>query len=139
MQLDPEAVDRTEHAGTHLNICAVLSLLGRHREAINSANKAVKVLGYKPPQKANQSLEADALEAIEGAGDRLNETQVGGGKTYHLMVAVAFYNLGIEHEHLSNVSEALIALSSSLDVCRRHLGKGCQMALKVEASRQQLL
>ena len=115
IQLDPEAVDRTEHAGTHLNICAILSLLSRHTEALRTVKKAISVLGYKE-KKHNNSVDQDALEMIVGEQARMNETQVKEGKTYYLMVTVAYYNLGIEYEHLSNITEALIALNTSLDV-----------------------
>lgn len=37
-------LDTTEHAGTHLNICAILSQLGSHEDAIAMAKKAIDVL-----------------------------------------------------------------------------------------------
>ncbi len=45
--LAPNKVEaNTEHAGTHLNICAILSQLKRHWEAIKVAKQALDVLTH---------------------------------------------------------------------------------------------
>ena len=77
-----------DRAGTHLNMCAVLSNLGRHGAALEYGKKAVQyaqedVIGRK-------SLEADeeSKHAIK-------------------VLAVAYFNVAAEYEHLTAFTTAL--------------------------------
>merc|ERR1719388_280015 len=40
-------------AGTHLNLCALLSQMGKHQEALQHAQSALKLLESSPPDASN--------------------------------------------------------------------------------------
>merc|ERR1712066_660378 len=60
-------------AGTHLNLCALLSQMGKHPEALNHANKALQLLKASPP---------------------------GEGANSESLICVAYFNMGAELEHM---------------------------------------
>ena len=80
-------------AGTQLNICAILSELGRHRSAIEYAKVAIEHL---------ESTLAD-LSDPSRAGLYQNISK----QSLISTVAIAHFNLGAEYEHVNNLQEAL--------------------------------
>merc|ERR1719335_1032709 len=70
-------------AGTHLNLFALLSQMGKHQEALQHAQMALSLLEANPPPE--------------------------GGSNSESMVCVAYFNMGAEFEHMKKNSEALWA------------------------------
>lgn len=70
-------------AGTHLNICAILSELKRHRAAADHAKCAIQLL------KCQKTLESASRE----------ETETTSRETSSLL-GIAYFNWGVELEHL---------------------------------------
>lgn len=68
-------------AGTHLNICALLSQMGKHQEALQHAHQGVHL-----------------LEAAPSRSDS--------GSNSESLISVAYFNMGAEYEHLKNTIEA---------------------------------
>merc|ERR1711920_529707 len=84
-------------AGTHLNICALLSQMGKHQEALQEGHLALKIL-EDTPQSDNGS-NSDSL------------------------ICVAYFNLGAEYEHLKNTIEAQRAYERAHESCLSELGE----------------
>merc|ERR1719454_394878 len=61
-------------AGTHLNLCALLSQMGKHQEALQHSQMALQLLEANPPAEKGANSES--------------------------MICVAYFNMGAEYEHL---------------------------------------
>eukprot|EP00826_Nyctotherus_ovalis_P017723 TRINITY_DN15237_c0_g1_i1.p1 TRINITY_DN15237_c0_g1~~TRINITY_DN15237_c0_g1_i1.p1 ORF type:complete len:340 (+),score=48.18 TRINITY_DN15237_c0_g1_i1:329-1348(+) len=96
-------------ARTHLNICAIESLLGRHEMALESAEKAVKI--------------AMGLHSDSGKHSELESI----GTT----LAIAFYNTAIELEHLHKYKEANFACTYGLNLSKQILGPNHPLSSKM--------
>lgn len=83
-------------AGTHLNLCALLSQMGKHQEAFEHASMALRMLEANPPE--------------------------GGGNSESL-VCVAYFNMGAEYEHLRKKDEAVWAYERAYASCLAELGE----------------
>merc|ERR1719440_2214116 len=61
-------------AGTHLNLCALLSHMGKHQEALVHSQNALKLLEASPPEEQSNNGES--------------------------LICVAYFNMAAEYEHL---------------------------------------
>jgi len=95
-----------QRANTYLNTCAVLSRLGRHREGLEAARKALKW--------AKVAL-ADAKTSQRGS-----QTSVDAAT----LVALSLHNSAVQHEHLRQWKDALAAYHSASKTAARCLGPG---------------
>eukprot|EP00002_Diphylleia_rotans_P013546 TRINITY_DN2646_c0_g1_i1.p1 TRINITY_DN2646_c0_g1~~TRINITY_DN2646_c0_g1_i1.p1 ORF type:complete len:690 (+),score=138.16 TRINITY_DN2646_c0_g1_i1:91-2160(+) len=90
-QLDVSEVENP--AGSVLNMCAILSQLGRHEEALASCKRAMAFLKSQPITPSNVSS-----------------------------TAIAYHNLGVEQEHLRMPKEVYIATyQEGVDYCEGRL------------------
>jgi len=86
-------------ARTHLNICAIESLLGRHRVALENAQKAIKIaMNVKDTEKQSEQESSQTT------------------------LIIAFYNTAIEFEHLHKYRQAHFACTYGLNFCKEILG-----------------
>ena len=60
-------------------------------------------------------------------------------KTYNLMLAVAYYNLGIEYEHIKNINEAITSMNHAFKVSNEHLGSQNPLTLKIMGLKRKLV
>jgi len=99
-------LETVENPGdTHLNMCAVLSELGRHKQALSHANQALIMLQdelFSP---------SDDGEQKEIPSDRL------------AVLAIAYHNIGAEHEHLNALPKAIATYEKGLKLAETHLGE----------------
>merc|ERR550514_2489788 len=100
-------------AGTHLNLCALLSQMGKHPEALQHADRALKLLEAAPPQ-----------ESTGGNGESL--------------ICVAYFNMGAEFEHLKKTSEAMWAYQRAYDNCLTELGEEHPLSQQIQSCLSQL-
>merc|ERR1719262_649804 len=100
-------------AGTHLNLCALLSQMGKHPEALKHADQALQLL-----QKARSS-----------------GTESSGGES---LVCVAYFNMGAEFEHMKKASEALWAYERAHESCLQELGEEHSLSQQISACLEQL-
>merc|ERR1712217_750026 len=105
-------------AGTHLNLCALLSQMGKHQEALQHSRRALELLEANSPSDSTANSES--------------------------MICVAYFNMGAEFEHLKKTSEALWAYQRAYDNCLTELGEehplsqqisGCLAQLKAKPHR----
>ena len=92
-------------ASTKLNICAVLSSLKRHTEALKLAQEAVDhvkntIDDLEDPEKRDQYINVDHSSLLN-------------------TISIASFNQGAEHEHLNQLHEALDAYRMALEYSKR--------------------
>ena len=99
--LNIEAVteDVVNPSGTHLNVCVVLSQLGRHTLALEHAQAALLIL----------QEELFATEEIDDRADRMGS------------LCIAFSNLAVEHEYLLQYSDALQSYGKADEIAKTYL------------------
>ena len=51
------------------------------------------------------------------------------------MLAVAYYNIGVEYEHLSDVNEAINYFTQALSVAKIHIGSSNPLTKKIDESK----
>lgn len=98
-------------AVTHLNICAILSQLGRHQEALEHAKAAVL---YCQKQLLAGKLKA-SLASEQDQNALLTEKIV--------VLGIAYHNLGVEEEFVGNLDSCLEWYYKALSLVRAHLGE----------------
>lgn len=96
--LEQKTPAATNRAGTHLNLCAVLSQLGKHEQALKHAITALEWLGNP------------------------NKPSATSGKSEVGIVAIAYHNLAVELEFLRDWDSALSAYVRSFEVAKEELG-----------------
>lgn len=86
-------------ADTHLNICAVLSQLGRHSEALKHCESALRLIQRElfRGRAPGEALPANKAHRIA-------------------VLAITFHNLGAENEHLRRWTEAIKAYTQGVEV-----------------------
>ena len=101
IELSSDEVDNP--AGTHLNLCATLSQLGRHQPALEHAQCALDLL--------KQSLSRKG--ALNGGGKASEEASI---------ISIAYHNLAVEQEHLGQWEDALKSYGESVVMAERQWG-----------------
>ena len=104
LRLETSSSKADNPACTHLNLCAILSRLDRHRHALEHC------------QCALQLLRGDAYSAGKATPGLLDELSELAGADSSIM-AVCYHNMAVEHEFLGEYDAAL-------QVCRAPWGLG---------------
>jgi len=119
-------LDKTKAlADTHLNICAVYSQLEKHDIAMNHIMKSIillqdELLIYSmTPEDQNNSIQ-DESERKKQLEDRI------------AVLAIAYHNLGVEHEYLKQYEEAILTYRKAVNFARNHLGEHSQVAKNLQ-------
>lgn len=87
-------------AGTHFNMCATLSQLGRHSQALQHAMCAVEIL-------------ANTSEASQSSGLSGDDNS---------MLAIAYHNLGVEYEYMGQIELARRAFFAAVEYAEKGWG-----------------
>lgn len=98
-------------AGTQLNMCALLSQMGKHTEALGHAQKALQLLQAQDPMSGGQ-------------GESL--------------ICVAYFNMGAEYEHLRKYTEAVWAYQRAHESCLTELGEAHPLSVQISDCLKQL-
>lgn len=101
-----DPVDVNNLAGTHLNMCAILSSIGEHKKALDHSLKAMNLLKDK----------------VEDDGNLLTT------------LIVAHYNAGIEYEMLTKMSEARKVYLDGLRLTVENFGEDHTLAVSLKGS-----
>jgi len=96
-------------ADTHLNMCAVLSQLGRHAGALEHAQAALILL--------QEELFSGAIAAAgaEGGGAQHKADRIA-------VLAIAYHNIGVEQEFLKKFDQSLHSYRKGVEISETHLG-----------------
>ena len=93
--------DNINLAGTHLNICAIYSQLGKHSEALQHAYDAFKLV---------ETVPTDLSDDSSGRSNAITT------------LIIAYHNVAVELEFLSKLKEALDFYTRGLEVATSELG-----------------
>lgn len=107
---DATSVSLDTSATTHLNICAVLSQLGKHRKALNHAKSALKCLDQEERNQRNYFRDDDI-----GLKKWLEQRDAS-------VKAVVYYNLAVELEFLNDYHESKNYYRRSYFEAKKSLG-----------------
>ncbi|KAL7690196.1 putative tetratricopeptide-like helical domain superfamily [Plasmopara halstedii] len=100
-------------ADTQLNICAVLSQLGKHQEALNHAQEAIITL--QKVLAADKDMIGGVTDASTGdiPSTRLDRISV---------MCIAYHNIGVEHEFLKEYAHSVSSYEKGVGFAERYLG-----------------
>lgn len=92
--------DEVSLAGTHLNLCAVLSKLEKHDKAVQHA-----------------------LVALEKMNKKIQAAEKGTSQDDYTVLSIAYHNVGLEREHLKEWDQAATAYRTGYEVAKRFLSE----------------
>lgn len=95
------ATEEVTVAGTHLNLCAVLSKLEKHDKALQHT-----------------------LMALDLLNKRMSTEETGAPQDVYAILAIAYHNVGLEREYMEQWDQATIAFRTGYEVAKRFLGEG---------------
>eukprot|EP01017_Pseudomicrothorax_dubius_P027693 TRINITY_DN3227_c0_g1_i16.p1 TRINITY_DN3227_c0_g1~~TRINITY_DN3227_c0_g1_i16.p1 ORF type:complete len:275 (+),score=62.24 TRINITY_DN3227_c0_g1_i16:77-826(+) len=119
-------------ADTELNLCAVLSQLGQHNEALTHCLTALVMIQDMiinlPSDGEDKSKEKTEAKSPNVKDSEQGEDQGNPQKTQiddlGSVLAIAYHNLGVEYEHLKRYDESIEAYEKAVDVATKYLGEG---------------
>lgn len=98
-----EHIGNPDAAQTHLNLCATLSQLQRHTDALRHAQSAlIRIYETLSPR-----MMAGDMDGRGGGAEDDTQEQV-------VALCIAYHNLAVEHEHLKGFESALDAYTNGL-------------------------
>jgi len=109
MEIDLQT-DEVTLAGTHLNICAILSKLEKHDKAVQHAVSALDLITAKV-NKCDESL--------------LSQDE-------YSVLAIAYHNVAVERDFLHHYDKAASAFQQGFQVARRYLGDEHPLTLALQ-------
>lgn len=101
MEVDLDT-DEVTLAGTHLNICAILSKLEKHDKAVQHATSALELI----QQRVTSS----------GGADKTSQDD-------YSVLAIAYHNVAVERDFLQQYDQAAAAFKQGHQVAKRCLGE----------------
>merc|ERR1719262_2133362 len=99
-------------AGTQLNLCALLSQMGKHEEALGHAQRALQLLQNVEPNDSDTQGES--------------------------LICVAYFNMGAEYEHMRKWTEAIWSYQRAHESCLSELGEEHPLSIQILSCLQQL-
>eukprot|EP00802_Teleaulax_amphioxeia_P009787 Tamp_09808.p1 GENE.Tamp_09808~~Tamp_09808.p1 ORF type:complete len:284 (-),score=83.97 Tamp_09808:1272-2123(-) len=108
LKLETSSSKADNPATTHLNLCAILSRLDRHRHALEHCQCALALL----------KGEGYSGGVTPGFMDDL------GDDPESSILAVCYHNMAVEHEYLGEYDKAMQAYFKSVEVATQELGEG---------------
>ncbi|GAB9469011.1 hypothetical protein Gpo141_00006307 [Globisporangium polare] len=125
-------------ADTHLNMCAVLSQLGKHQSALGHAQSALILLheelqlgrsSSSPPKHSNSN--SHHQQAVHGN----NGPEIDSSKLDRVAVlGIAYHNVGVEHEFLKCYDQSLQSYKKGVDLTSRFLGDAHGIVITLQNS-----
>lgn len=105
-------------AQTHLNLCATLSQLQRHADALHHAQSAlIRIYELLSPimLRAQLSLNPSGAKKREDNAEQVT------------VLCIAYHNLAVEHEYLKNYETAICAYAEGVRWAKQFLSEGHQL------------
>lgn len=131
-------------ADTHLNMCAVLSQLGKHQSALGHAQSALILLheelqlgrdssNSSPPKSSNNSSPPKSSNNHNNRHN--NSADLEPAKLDRVAVlGIAYHNVGVEHEFLKCYDQSLQSYKKGVDVTSRYLGDAHGIVITLQNS-----
>lgn len=99
--------DEVTVAGTHLNICAILSKLEKHDKAVQHALSALDLINHRVNSVPANTVSQDDYSVL----------------------AIAYHNVAVERDHLQQYEKAAAAFKQGAEVAKRCLGEDHPLAI----------
>ena len=112
LEIESDA-DNTNIAGSHLNICAILSFLSRHEEALSHAKKATGLL------EIAKKTRPDSVRLISS-------------------LVVAYYNTAVEYEYLGKLNEGYNCYKNALEIAVNELDREHPLVSSLDSAMKKL-
>ncbi|KAK1934174.1 hypothetical protein P3T76_011377 [Phytophthora citrophthora] len=109
LELEKRLENVRNTADTQLNMCAVLSQLGKHQEALEHAQEALISLqegfihGKDTTDTDNSAMSSSRLDRIS-------------------VMCIAYHNIGVEQEFLKDCAESVISYKKGVGLAEQYLG-----------------
>ena len=124
LQLNTASADAVNRASTHLNLCAVLSQLGRHAVALEQAQSALILL--------QEQLFSQMVGPMRAGGQSPGIPELADKIA---VLAIAYHNAGVEQEYLRRFDAALESYTKAAELADAHLGHDHEIARTLNTSR----
>ena len=124
LQLNTAHSDAVNRASTHLNLCAVLSQLGRHAVALEQAQSALILL--------QEQLFSQMVAPVRSGGQSPGIPELADKIA---VLAIAYHNAGVEQEYLRRFDGALESYTKAAELAEAHLGPDHEIARTLNTSR----
>lgn len=111
----------------HLNICAILSQMGKHELALHHAMKALLLI---------QDELLARTEILGSPGSAPSQADAGNDDRFTVMV-IALHNIAVEHEYLKQFQQSLTHYKKAKDFAQSSLGPEHIMSKKMDLVFQQ--
>ncbi|TYZ67287.1 hypothetical protein PybrP1_007224, partial [[Pythium] brassicae (nom. inval.)] len=131
-------------ADTHLNICAVLSQLGKHQQALEQAQEALIILqeefflAKQPPSGAKGASTAQSDSKGEGAlapqSSVSSTSQPQQQADRAAVMCIAYHNIGVEQEFLKDYANSVASYKKGVGLAEQYLGVDHAIATTVRNS-----
>lgn len=128
-------------ADTHLNMCAVLSQLGKHQSALGHAQSALILLheelqlsrdisSNSPPKHGRNNNNSRHHHVSGSDGAELNPAKL----DRVAVLGIAYHNVGVEQEFLKCYDQSLQSYKKGVDVTSWHLGEAHGIVITLQNS-----
>jgi tetratricopeptide (TPR) repeat protein len=104
--------DEVTLAGTHLNLCAVLSKLEKHDKAVQHALNALQLMSHRINEVATATATQDE----------------------YIVLAIAWHSVALEREFLQQWDQAATAFQTGYQVAKRLIGESHPLTMALEQS-----
>ena len=112
-------------ADTHLNMCAVLSQLGRHAGALEHAQSALILLQEELFTGAGISSGGGSSDGGAPVAQKVDRVAV---------LAIAYHNIGVEQEFLKRLDQSLHSYRKGVEIAETHLGHDHGITITIRSS-----
>lgn len=116
MEVDLDA-DEVTLAGTHLNICAILSKLDKHDKAVQHALNALDLISSRVDGQEPDKVPADDYSVL----------------------AIAYHNVAVERDFLEQFEKSAEAFRKGYEVACTNLGESHPLAISLGSNRDTVL
>lgn len=125
LRLEIQLIDQQpSRADTHLNMCAVLSEMGRHQNALHHAQSALVLLH-------------EELHQSEMDGEFASTTRSGSSHDRVAVLGIAYHNAGVEQEFLKRLEASIQSYNKGLEYTEQWLGTKHGIVLTLRRSLDQ--
>ena len=107
-------------ADTHLNMCAVLSQLGRHAGALEHSQSALILL---QEELFSGAVGGDGM--VSPVAQKVDRVAV---------LAIAYHNIGVEQEFLKRLDQSLHSYRKGVEIAETHLGHDHGITITIRSS-----
>eukprot|EP00929_Paragymnodinium_shiwhaense_P083067 TRINITY_DN4410_c0_g1_i1.p1 TRINITY_DN4410_c0_g1~~TRINITY_DN4410_c0_g1_i1.p1 ORF type:complete len:901 (-),score=99.16 TRINITY_DN4410_c0_g1_i1:119-2821(-) len=121
MEVDLDT-DEITLAGTHLNICAILSKLQKHDKAVQHAECALDLVKRRVAVSSSKEAHSDSQSRQKVSQDDYS------------VLAVAYHNVAVERDFLREADAAAAAFKQGFQVAKQCLGEDHPLSITLGAS-----